>query len=951
MNLILKYILSGTFLSSALFATAQEPLDAMQYRLQKRPKRDRMQSESFFDHTFFSASAGFTGVFSPGGINSDQFGPVAALYLGKWFTSSSGLRLGVDGSALRLTGDGIRRKAAIAGLSVDYLFNTNGFMSDYDPDRKFEFIGVAGLVYRGSYKQNDGYNNVFGARLGLQARWNISPLFDLYLEPRLGVFTDGLDHVEGWKSYDMKGDLMLGFNYNYVAQSRRKNVMSFDKKPFFENTFLSIGLGGEYIISSSLRSTEGLRNIGPTAYLSAGKWFTPASGLRLTGTAGYSEYRTSRFLPHIGGRVDYMLDLNSAFAGYTPRSPFRLIALAGLNGDLTEKLDDRKFTIGMGVGVQANFSVSPNTDIYFEPRIHVYPSSFAGGVTHNRTDVLGQFAFGVIYNQSPRSERVTDPFVRGAFANNLFVSAGAGGQVLLSSRLNNGKDIKSQISPRAFVSVGKWFTPLHGIRLTGSVFQSPVNDEKLRSRDKMLGGDLEYMFNITNAMAGYDEDRIINVSALAGAGLLYRHGKDRDVLPGVSAGLHADFQLGSGWSLFVEPKLQGYHPRYSKHSLGFLKVDPVASLTAGATYRIRHYDLNASRMAFAENDFGKYFFAVAAGPSMVAKSHVFKQKCGTAVRATLGRNFSPISAWRTHLRFESIPENRANSLEYAGIEADYQLDLTNLLGEYNGSRPVSLRAAFGFSMGASYSDQDLKFVSGIQASTQLAARLNDMLSVYIEPQIHFYDNNFARISASHRNDIIFSTLIGLNYRFRRDNSSVQNGDFDNSAFMNNTFASVGVGTGVFATAVFSKDSPVRPTWVNEIAFGKWLNPVSGLRLAVSNSNASLGANPDPHFNLRTLGFELGYLTNWTALLAGSPSNTFNLHSLIGISLVNGWSRDNHNIVPAGALGMQANFTLSKTWDIYMEPKVNIYSGKVDGQKLPVDIDMDAQILVGTKYKF
>lgn len=951
MNTLIKYIFSGTLFCGAFLATAQEPIDAMQYRLQKRPKRPALESESFFDHTFFSAAAGVTGVMNPGGINPDQLGPVAGFYLGKWFTASSGLRLGVDGSALRLTGSGVRHKAAIAGLSADYLFNINAFMSDYDPDRKFEFIGVAGLAYRGSYALNQGYNNVLGARFGLQACWNISPLFDLYLEPRMGIFTDGLNHVEGWQSYDMKGDIMLGFNYNYVAKSRRKDVMSFDTKPFFENTFLSMGIGGEYLISGSLRNAEGLRNIGPTVYLSAGKWFTPASGLRLTGTAGYSEYRTSRYLPHIGGRIDYLLDLNSAFAGYKPRSPFRLIAIAGLNGDFAEKLDDRNFTFGIGAGVQANFSVSPNTDIYFEPRVNVYPTSFAGGITHNRTDVLGQLAFGIIYNQSPRSERVTDPFVRGAFANNLFVSAGAGGQALLSTRLYSGENVQSHISPRAFVSVGKWFTPVHGVRLTGSASLLTVNGEKLRARNKLIGGDIEYMFNITNAMAGYDEDRIFNISALAGAGLVYRHGKERDILPGISAGLHADFQLGSGWSLFLEPKLQGYHPRLSKHSLGFLKADPVASLSAGATYRIRHYDLNANRMAFAENDFGKYFFDIAAGPSMVATPFIFKQNWGTAVRATLGRNFTPVSAWRTHLRFESIPENRANSLEYAGVEADYQLDLTNLVGGYNGSRLFSLRAAFGFSMGASYSDLDLKFVSGIQASAQAAVRLNDMLSLYIEPQGHFYGNNFARVSASRRNDIIFSTLVGLNYRFRRDNGSVRDGDFDNSAFMNNTFASVGVGTGAFGTAAFGKNARVRPTWVNEIAFGKWLTPVSALRMAVSNSNASLGVKPDPHFNFNTLGLELGYITNWTALLTGSPANTFNLHSLLGISMVNGWFRGNHNIVPAGALGAQASFTLSKTWDIYLEPKVNVYSGKVDGLNSPVNVDMDAQLLVGTKYKF
>ena len=270
---------------------------------------------------------------------------------------------------------------------------------------------------------------------------------------------------------------------------------------------------------------------------------------------------------------------------------------------------------------------------------------------------------------------------------------------------------------------------------------------------------------------------------------------------------------------------------------------------------------------------------------------------------------------------------------------------------YKPERFFNVRAAVGVSLGTSYTDCELKFVPGVYASAQAAFRLNNSLSLYFEPQAHFYGKHFARLRPSRRQDIIFSTLLGMNYRFRHENGKQRSRRLDPETDGGLMFTSIGVGTGVYGTAMFGKNTKNRPAVVNEIAVGRWMTSVSGVRLAVNNSNMSLGNKPDPHFNFKTLGLEVAYLTNWTALLTGNRDDFFNLNSLVGISMVNGWHKSKHAIAPGGAVGAQANFTLAKKIDLYLEPKVNIYSSKIDGMKTTINVDLDMQLMIGTKYKF
>ena len=116
------------------------------------------------------------------------------------------------------------------------------------------------------------------------------------------------------------------------------------------------------------------------------------------------------------------------------------------------------------------------------------------------------------------------------FFDNWFFSVGGGAQVLFGDQSDLGK-FKKRIAPALQISIGKWFTPGLGLRLQYSGLQSKSfsSEPSAYSKPHMLSegyyqdkfnymnlhGDI--LFNVSNMIAGYNEDRIINTFHLASA--------------------------------------------------------------------------------------------------------------------------------------------------------------------------------------------------------------------------------------------------------------------------------------------------------------------------------------------------------------------------------------------------------------------------------------------------
>ena len=110
-------------------------------------------------------------------------------------------------------------------------------------------------------------------------------------------------------------------------------------------------------------------------------------------------------------------------------------------------------------------------------------------------------------------------------ADNIFVSVTGGVSTTYSGK-SEGKFGK--LAPHFTVSVGKWFNPVIGIRGQVGFWRTnfytqhnPYNAGKIANHKGMVVARLDGLYNISNAIWGYNPDRLFNLSVFAGPGLTF----------------------------------------------------------------------------------------------------------------------------------------------------------------------------------------------------------------------------------------------------------------------------------------------------------------------------------------------------------------------------------------------------------------------------------------------
>ena len=110
-------------------------------------------------------------------------------------------------------------------------------------------------------------------------------------------------------------------------------------------------------------------------------------------------------------------------------------------------------------------------------------------------------------------------------ADNIFISATGGLSTTYSGKSEGGF---GKVAPHFTVSVGKWFTPVIGLRGQVGFWRTnfytqhnPSNAARQENHKNMVVVRLDGMYNISNAIWGYNPDRLFNLSVFAGPGLTF----------------------------------------------------------------------------------------------------------------------------------------------------------------------------------------------------------------------------------------------------------------------------------------------------------------------------------------------------------------------------------------------------------------------------------------------
>ena len=205
------------------------------------------------------------------------------------------------------------------------------------------------------------------------------------------------------------------------------------------------------------------------------------------------------------------------------------------------------------------------------------------------------------------------------FFDNWFFSVGGGAQVLFGDQSDLGK-FKKRIAPALQISIGKWFTPGLGLRLQYSGLQSKSfsSEPSAYSKPHMLSegyyqdkfnymnlhGDI--LFNVSNMIAGYNEDRIYDFVPFVGFGFAHSYDAPRRNSLAFNFGIINTFHLASAWDLNLELYGMGTENKFDGKTTS-KGPDFMAGATVGITYKFPQPHIAAFQFDFL--DPGKKYMA------------------------------------------------------------------------------------------------------------------------------------------------------------------------------------------------------------------------------------------------------------------------------------------------------------------------------------------------------
>ena len=329
------------------------------------------------------------------------FGATGGLQLGlgvgRWINSIMGVRLGVEMATshlnvVSLANTNLMLKSIRLGGRVDMMVNPFAFSKNYTPSR-FSVALLLGWEVGGKrdakYTHLDTrvYNSL---SLGAQLRLLTDEDHVFYVEPRYMV-DDRLVSVTAGLEYAITDD-------RFRSSKRQPGAF----KPYYN---IGIAGGVSYRFLSSI--SEGLPQLGASVGVSGEYHFTPYSGVRFTAdyaevTNGMAYNGKGMRVGHINTGIDYMFDLSTLFAGYTPDRRLDVSLAAGpvLSARTSDGNDHVKqlaeSSVGAQVGLPVQYHVTKNLGVSLEHRLQVFSHRNYAGINGGR-NWINNIQMGVKY--------------------------------------------------------------------------------------------------------------------------------------------------------------------------------------------------------------------------------------------------------------------------------------------------------------------------------------------------------------------------------------------------------------------------------------------------------------------------------------------------------------------------------------------------------------------------
>lgn len=486
-----------------------------------------------------------------------------------------------------------------------------------------------------------------------------------------------------------KSRLNTASNFNalrYVLDKRYHGYGDRFIKKFDDHLYVLFGLG-----TSQFVETDDSYHINAqtTARLGVGKDFNEYHSLRLVfqNSFGYQRDRDIAY-NRFGVTAEHLFSLSSFFIGYDPTrlADFSTIVGVGAHRAKLGRGHGSGTAVEAHLGMQVKFFTGPQGYFNIEPYIGFATDKMDLNTNRSwrKSDIFYGANISYVYylrnNLSPQARlrymsKVPDDIILSAdfepaeWRVPWIVELSTGMSVLNSPNLGVFQTLGSNIA----VGVGKWFSPVIGLRVTGEMSATRWNKTQVKPREEgavytqnlnnvYAGVRAEAMFNPLGFLDSFDWDDEWGAYIVAGGmyGRMVKYQEERLSChsEAYTAGLHLWKRLGGGMHLFVEPRYTHY------------------------VYNIPYSNVNWEKR-FSDNGFN-----VNVGLTVLTRDKAF--------RRTTGRDKQRAAAMRNRL---SVGLAGGFNIAYmkTGIEGSPAVPYNAMLfGEYSFNSVSSVTASFEY---------------------------------------------------------------------------------------------------------------------------------------------------------------------------------------------------------------------------------------------------------------